>query len=157
MDIDYRSTLENKDRLDALLGIDYSGFSKTVLSLELADRHVVDYEDNMLKSAEQIFAETGQIVFPDYEREDTVQAAARASYTFDHDNATVTYLISMIGSSNFSFEDGGFQRLWIDYKLNDSLTVNGGVVDYIGGDGVVPFYNTLENNDRVFAELVYNF
>jgi hypothetical protein len=111
----------------------------------------------MLKSLEQIKLETGKTVFPDYEREDTVQVAARASYTFDHDNATVTYLISMIGSSNFSFEDGGFQRLWMDYKINDSLTVNGGVVDYIGGDGVVPFYNTLENNDRVFAELVYNF
>ena len=157
MDIDYRSVDENKNRLDALLGVDYSGFSKTVLSLELANRHVFDYEDNMLKSLEQIKLETGKTVFPDYEREDTVQVAARASYTFDHDNATVTYLISMIGSSNFSFEDGGFQRLWMDYKINDSLTVNGGVVDYIGGDGVVPFYNTLENNDRVFAELIYNF
>ncbi|MEN8147713.1 MAG: DUF1302 family protein [Campylobacterota bacterium] len=153
MDIDYRSVDDNKNRLDALLGIDYSGFAKTVLSLELANRHIFDYEEIMLQNT--LLSAT--VSFPDYVREDSVQVAARASYTFDHDNATVTYLISMIGSSNFTFEDGGFQRLWIDYKLNDSVAVNAGIVDYIGGDGVVPFYNTLENNDRVFAELVYNY
>ncbi|MGB5965735.1 MAG: DUF1302 family protein [Sulfurimonadaceae bacterium] len=153
MDIDYRSVEANKNRLDTLLGADYSGFTKTLLSLELANRHVFAYEDIMLQSP----AEAGKQIFPDYEREDTLQVAARVSYTFDHDNATVNYLISMIGSSDFRFQDGGFQRLWMDYKLNDALTVNGGVVDYIGGDGVVPFYNAIENNDRVYAELVYNF
>jgi hypothetical protein len=155
MDIDYRSAKENKNRLDALLGIDYSGFSKTVLSLELADRHIFDYEDIMLENT--FLLPTPIPIIPDYAREDTVQVAARASYLFDHDNASVNYLISMLGSSDFRFQDGGFQRLWMDYKLNDSLTVNGGVVDYIGGDGVVPFYNAIENNDRIFAELVYNF
>ena len=150
MDIDYRSVEDNKNRLDALLGIDYSGFSKTVLSLELADRHIFDYESIMLENT----LPTG---FPDYVREDSIQVAARASYTFDHDNAVINYLIAMNGNENFSFQDGGFQRLWMDYKLNDSLSVNGGVVDYIGGDGEIPFYNAIENNDRVFAELVYNF
>lgn len=153
MDIDYRSVSDNKNRLDALVGLDYSGFSKTLLSLELSDRHVFDYEAIMLQSP----AEAGKPIFPDYEREDTVQVAARGSYTFDHDNATVNYLISMVGSSDFHFQDGGFQRLWMEYKLNDALIVNGGVVDYIGGNGVVPFYNAIENNDRLFAELVYNF
>jgi len=150
MDIDYRSVDDNKNRLDALLGVDYSGFSKTVLSLELSDRHVFDYEDIMLQNSLPA-------KFPDYEREDTVQVAARASYTFDHDNASVNYLISMIGSSDFRFQDGGFQRFWMDYKISDSFTSNAGIVDYIGGDGEVPFYNAIKNNDRVYAELVYNF
>ena len=150
MDIDYRSVEENKNRLDALLGVDYSGFSKTVLSLELADRHVFAYEAKMLEN-------TLPANFPDYEREDTLQVAARANYTFDHDNASVNYLITMVGSSDFKFQDGGFQRFWMDYKVNDALIINGGIVDYIGGDGVVPFYNAIENNDRVYAEVVYNF
>ena len=153
MDIDYRSVEENKNRLDALIGIDYSGFAKTVLSLELADRHVFDYEEIMIQSA----AQAGVPMYPDYVREDAVQVAARASYTFDHDNAVVNYLIAMNGSSDFNFQDGGFQRLWMDYKYNDAVTLNGGVVDYIGGDGVIPFYNAVRNNDRVFAEVVYNF
>jgi len=150
MDLDYRSVEENKNRLDALLGVDYSGFSKIVLSLELADRHIFEYEEIMLQN-------TLPAGFPDYVREDTIQVAARASYTFDHDNATVNYLISMLGGSNFSFQDGGFQRFWMDYKINDALVVNGGIVDYIGGDGVVPFFNAIRNNDRVYAELIYNF
>ena len=153
MDINYRSVQENKNRLDALLGVDYSGFSKTILSLELSDRHVFDYEDIMLQNTFLISNAT----IPDFEREDTIQVAARASYTFDHDNASVNYLISMLGSHDFTFQDGGFQRLWIDYKINDALVVNGGIVDYIGGDGVVPFYNAIKNNDRVYAELIYNF
>jgi len=153
MDIDYRSVEENKNRLDMLLGVDYSGLSKTVLSLELADRHVFDYEAIMLENT----LTQSPPVFPDFEREDTLQIAARASYTFDHDNATVNYLITMFGSSDFRFQDGGFQRLWMDYKVNDAFTANAGVVDYIGGDGVVPFYNAIKNNDRVYAELIYNF
>ena len=153
MDIDYRSVEENKNRLDSLVGIDYSGFSKTVLSVELANRHVFAYEDVMLQDT---LSGTGPKIFPDYERQDTMQVAARASYTFDHDNATLNYLISMIGAS-VKFQDGGFQRLWMDYKLNDSFTANAGVVDYIGGNGIVPFYNAIDNNDRVYAEIVYNF
>ncbi len=150
MDINYRSVDDNKNRLDGLLGVDYSGFSKTVLSLELSDRHVFDYEEIMLKNT------FSQGLIPDYVREDTFQVAARASYTFDHDNATLNYLISMLGAS-VKFQDGGFQRLWMDYKLNDSFTANAGVVDYIGGNGIVPFYNAIQNNDRVYAEVVYNF
>ncbi len=153
MDIDYRSVETNKNRLDALLGVDYSGFSKTVLSLELADRHIFQHEEIMMQSA----VEAGKPIVPDYAREDTLQFALRANYTFDHDNATLNYLLTMFGSSDFRFSDGGFQRLWMDYKLNDAFTLNGGIVDYIGGDGTIPFYNAIENNDRFFAELVYNF
>lgn len=148
--IDYRSVEDDKDRIDALLGIDYSGFSKTLLSLEIADRHLLDYEDIMLQN-------TLPDRFPDYAREDTVQVALRGNHTFDHDNASLNYLLSLFGSSDFGFEDGGFQRLWLEYKYSDTLSMTGGVVDYIGGDGTVPFYNAMKDDDRVFAELVYSF
>jgi len=155
MDINYRSVKENKNRLDALLGVDYSGFSKTVLSLELSDRHIFGYEDIMLENT--FLLPTPVKIIPDYVRQDSLQFAARASYTFDHDNATVNYLISMLGGSDFTFQDGGFQRFWMDYKISDSFTANAGIVDYIGGDGEIPFYNAIKNNDRVYAEVVYNF
>jgi len=38
-DINYRST-NRKNRLDALVGFDYMGKKNTVISLELANRHV---------------------------------------------------------------------------------------------------------------------
>ena len=151
MDINYRSVKSNKNRLDALLGIDYSGLKKTILSLELSNRHIFAYEDIMLQNT---FA---QGIVPDYVREDTVQSALRASYTFDHDNATINYLLSMLGGSDFAFNDGGFHRFWMEYKLNDNFSANAGVVDYLGGDGEIPFYNAIQNSDRVYAEVVYNF
>ena len=155
MDINYRSVEDNKDRLDALVGIDYSGFSKTVLSIELADRHIFGYEAIMLENT--LLPSSPQKVFPDFTREDSVIVALRGNYTFDNDNAVLNYVLNMSGSSSFSFEDGGFQRLWMDYKYNDSVSFSGGIVDYIGGDGVIPFYNAISNNDRLFAEVVYSF
>ncbi len=145
MDIDYRTTTENKNRLDVLVGADYSGFSKTVLSLELADRYIFDYEPHMVYAF-------------DFAREQSIQGAIRGSYTFDNDNATVTYLLSLLGGNGLgNIIDGGFQRVWIDYKYSDDIQLNAGLVDYIGGDGTIPFYNAIENNDRVFAEIQYSF
>jgi hypothetical protein len=154
-DINYRST-DRKNRLDALIGFDYMGIKNTVISLELADRHIFDYEENMLTMTLEEAA--AQNTFPDFVREDSLQIALRTSYSFDHDNATANYLLSLAGGNGpgDSF-DGGFQRLWIDYKYNDAISLNAGIVDYIGGDGIIPFYRAIEDNDRVFAEIKYNF
>ncbi len=154
-DINYRST-GRKNRLDALIGFDYTGIRDTVLSLELADRHIFDYEEKMLTLTLQEAAASN--TFPDFVRRDSIQMAFRSSYSFDHDNATVSYLLSLSGGNGpgDSF-DGGFQRLWIDYKYNDAVSLNAGVVDYIGGNSLIPFYNAIKNNDRVFAEARYSF
>ncbi len=154
-DINYRST-DRKNRLDALIGFDYMGIRHTVISLELADRHIFDYEEKMLTATLQDAAAQG--TFPDFVREDSIQIAFRTSYSFDHDNATVTYLLSLAGGNGpgDSF-DGGFQRLWLDYKYTDAVSLNTGIVDYIGGDGIIPFYRAIEDNDRVFAEIQYSF
>ncbi len=154
-DINYRST-DRKNRLDALIGFDYMGIKDTVISLELADRHIFDYEEKMLTTT--LPEAVAQGTFPDFVREDSVQIALRTSYSFNHDNATVTYLISLAGGNGpgDSF-DGGFQRLWLDYKYTDAVSLNAGIVDYIGGDGIIPFYRAIEDNDRVFAEIKYSF
>ncbi len=154
-DINYRST-DRKNRLDALIGFDYMGVKDTVISIELADRHIFDYEEKMLTATLQDAAAQG--TFPDFVREDSIQIAFRSSYSFDHDNATVTYLLSLAGGNGpgDSF-DGGFQRLWLDYKYTDAVSLNAGIVDYIGGDGIIPFYRAIEDNDRVFAEIKYSF
>ncbi len=154
-DINYRST-GRKNRLDVLIGFDYMGIKHTVFSLELADRHIFDYEERMLTLTLPDAVAEG--TFPDFVREDSLQIAFRTSYSFNHDNATVTYLLSLAGGNGpgDSF-DGGFQRLWIDYKYTDAISLNAGIVDYIGGSGIIPFYRAIEDNDRVFAEIKYSF
>jgi hypothetical protein len=154
-DINYRS-VDRKNRLDMLIGFDYMGIKDTVLSLELADRHIFDYEEHMLTLTLEESAVQGTI--PDFVRRDSFQLAFRSSYSFNHDNATVTYLLSLAGGNGpgDSF-DGGFQRLWLDYKYTDAIALNAGIVDYIGGDSLIPFYRAIKNNDRIFAEVKYNF
>jgi len=154
-DINYRSS-GRKNRLDVLIGFDYSGIKDTVISLELANRHIFDYEEKMLTLTLQEAA--AQNTFPDFVRQDSVQIALRTSYSFDHDNATITYLLSLAGGNGpGSSFDGGFQRLWIDYKYTDAISLNVGIVDYIGGDSLIPFYRATEDNDRVFVEAKYSF
>jgi hypothetical protein len=154
-DINYRST-DRKNRFDVLIGFDYLGIKDTVISLELANRHIFEYEEKMLTTTlEEAAAEN---TFPDFVRENSIQIALRSSYSFDHDNATVTYLLSLAGGNGpgDSF-DGGLQRLWVDYKYTDAISLNAGVVDYFAGNSLIPFYRAVENNDRVFAEVKYNF
>lgn len=154
-DINYRSS-GRKNRLDALIGFDYMGIKDTVISLELANRHIFSYEEKMLTlTLEDAIA---QNTFPDFVRQDSVQLALRSAYSFNHDNATVTYLLSLAGGNGPGDAfDGGFQRLWISYKYTDDVSLTTGIVDYIGGNSIIPFYRSIENNDRIFAEARYNF
>jgi len=154
-DVNYRST-DRKNRLDMLIGFEYNGFRNTVMSVELADRHIVDYEAQMLTLTLQDAAQKGTL--PDFVREDSLQMALRGSYNFNHDNATASYLVSLTGGNGpGSAFDGGFQRLWIDYKYSDAVSLSAGIIDYIGGSGLIPFYEAIKDNDRIYAQLQYSF
>lgn len=149
--IHYRST-DKKNRLDTLIGVDYMGIKNSVFSIELANRHVFNYEEKMLS----LTLEQASLLntYPDFVRKDSLQIALRSSFDFDHDNAKLTYLLSLTSGDGLANEfDGGFQRLWIDYKYTDSISLNAGYVDYIAGDSIIPFYRATENNDRLFFEI----
>jgi hypothetical protein len=52
-------------------------------------------------------------------------------------------------------QDGGFTRVSLDYALDDQMSVNGGIIDYIGGDNLA--INAYKDNDRIFAKMSYLF
>ncbi|MBU0720243.1 DUF1302 family protein [bacterium] len=135
----YNTTLDEKNRLDALVGVEYMGFKDTVLSFELADRHIFEYENQMKDQA-------------DFVDEDEVQTALRATKSFANDTVDVTALLSMFGSS---WQNGGFARVWMEYEIRDALSCNFGIVDYIGGGK--PLMESNKDNDRVFADIKYSF
>lgn len=135
----YSTTSDEKKRLDALVGLEYSGVTDLTLSLEVANRHIYDYETVMRGAV-------------DYVRENEVQTALRASYSFDHDNATLTYLASVLGPK---FEDGGMNRLSLEYKFNDSVTLTTGYIDYMSGDR--PYFEAISYNDRIFFDYKWSF
>ncbi|QSZ41388.1 DUF1302 domain-containing protein [Sulfurimonas aquatica] len=135
----YNSTADEKDRADLLVGFDYMGVKDTVLSLEIANRHIFEYETQM-----------GGV--PDFVDEDEIQTALRATKSFLNDTLNATALVSMFGSS---WQKGGFARVWAEYDLMDGVVANAGIVDYIGGDREIMQANS--NNDRLFMDITFSF
>ena len=139
----YNSTQDDKNRLDTLVGVDYMGINDTVLSLEIANRHIFDYEAQM--SSESITS-------PDYVDNNELQTAIRVTRSFVNETINVNALLSMFGGD---WQYGGFGRIWVDIELSDGLNASFGVVDYIDGDR--PYIKSISNNDRVFADITYSF
>ena len=137
--IRYNNTIDEKDRLDALVGFDYMGFKDTVFSIEIANRHIFDYESKMAIQA-------------DFVDEDEMQTAIRLTRSFSNDSINASALLSMFGDT---WQNGGFARVWVEYDVMDALVANVGVVDYIGGNK--PLMEANKDNDRIFADITYSF
>lgn len=144
----YNATQEQKSRLDALVGFDYMGILETTLSLEIANRHIFEYEAQM--------ANQTQGVVPDFVRRDEVQSAFRATRSFYNDTLETTIFASMFGHN---WEYGGFVRASVDYALMDALHLELGVADFVAPKSAQnrPMMEAISNNDRVFTQLRYSF
>lgn len=130
---------EKKSRLDILLGAEYSGFTETMIALEIVDRRTFDFE----KALEQA---------PDSVREDDFQIAARYTGDFWRDTLHLTFVGSILG---LHAEDGSFERFSVQYDVMDALSVTGGVMLYHDGDKL--FFRDIEDNDRIFLDVKYSF
>ena len=139
----YNSTVDDKKRLDALVGVDYMGITDTILSLEFSNRHIFDYESQMGAIG---------IATPDYVDKDEKQTAIRVTRSFSNDTINASALLSMFGGE---FEYGGFARVWVEYEVLDALNASVGLVDYIDGDR--PYMKSISNNDRIFVDITYSF
>ncbi len=126
-------------RLDLMGGIEYLGFSETLLSLEIVNRHLIDFDEQLTLA-------------PDIAQEDVVQMVAIFVRDFANDTIQFKTMLSIFGLHG---EDGAFERFQLEYDLTDSLTMTGGVIFYQSADqGAL---STIEDNDRLFCELVYEF
>jgi len=139
-DLKFNRTHDQKDRLDLLIGMEYSGINDLSTSLEISQRHIFSYENAMQEA-------------PDFAYKDERQTALRVSYNFNHEKGTLTYLNTLFWNHNHV--NGGFERLWLNYELDDDFECNIGIVDYIGGEKTV--LEALKNNDRFFIDISYNF
>ena len=144
----YNSTKNSKNRLDALIGFDYMGVKDSVLSFEVANRHIFAYETRM----------SGQTagVVPDYVQEDEFQSTIRVTRSFQNDSLKATVLLSMFGHN---WEYGGFFRASLAYDVADGISANIGIIDYIDAQNIQerPFINAISNNDRLFIDITYSF
>jgi hypothetical protein len=124
-------------RLDLLAGIEYSGFKNTILSFEMADKWMIDHDDDAEKSNT---------------RENQVQYALRVSKTFLHEVLELTVLASLYGKSA---DDGGFIRTQGTYDLSDEISLTIGGIFYQSGSQAM--LRNIGENDSIFSSIKYSF
>lgn len=137
--IEYSIPVGEKSRLDLLVGAEYTGINETVLSLEIANRHILAYDDRLEEA-------------PVYVQENETQVVLRASKDFFHDTLTLTGLVSLFVLSD---NDGAFERFTAEYELTQNLTLTSGLILYQSGDKAA--FRNIGDNDRLFCELRYHF
>ena len=81
-----------------------------------------------------------------------MQYALRFTRDFAHDTLHLNIVVASYG---LWAEDGGFERVQLDYDLNDEIVLSGGVILYQSGD--IPGFAGVGDNDNVFVEVEYNF
>lgn len=126
-------------RTDLLLGVDYSGITDHTLSLEGLWSYILNYDDAL----EQI---------PDDLNEHSGQIAIRYTGNFLRETVQVVALASIFGLDG---NEGGFYRGSVKYNQGDGLSVTAGIMIYQSGDSM--FLHAIAANDRVFAEVRYDF
>lgn len=127
------------ERLDGLVGIEYSGWNDTTVSLDWAIRHIVDFDSRTEAP-------------PDYAPEDAIETALRISRNYLNDTLEISLLSMMYGSLG---QDGALERLSITYDWSDAISTTFGVALYQSGDAYQ--LSNIGDNDRVYAEIKYSF
>jgi hypothetical protein len=128
-----------KDRLNALVGVEYSGFKDTSVSLEYAVQRIFDYDENMA-------------LFPQIVEEHENQAALRILRDFRRDTLHVLATVVLMNDHG---DDGWLARIQAEYDWTDALSLTlGGIVYGAAADGK---YAAFKDNDRVFALVRYSF
>ncbi|MCB4759067.1 MAG: DUF1302 domain-containing protein [Sulfurovum sp.] len=138
----------NLNRLDTLIGIEYNGIANTMISFDASLRHFMRYD--MRLERQYIIAENKRIdLIPTYQN--TYQYAFRMNSDFINDTLHANYLITLFGKKG---NEGGFQRLWATYDIDDHFKMDVGILDFIGGDIL---FDHFKQERIVFGNIIYNF
>ncbi len=136
----YTSTQDRElSRTDGLIGLEYSGLTNTTLSYDIALRHFNQYDERLY------------VPFENFLEQDTYQQAFRINSNYFNDTLHLNYLVSVFGKKA---DEGGYQRVWMDYDVADGISTTLGVVDYFGGS---PLFDRVENYDILFMDMSYSF
>ncbi len=129
-------------RYDMLLGVEYFGLAQTTLSLEMAARHIDDFDQDL--------AWSGYLKWRG-------ETALRITRDFLNERLRL-HLISVLFSRDgqmFEPSGGAIHRINGEYDFGQGLVLLGGVVIYQGGNQA-PF-TISQDNDRLFAEMRWSF
>jgi len=123
---------DQKDQVLNVLGVEYDGFSNTLLSLEIDNVHTNDHDQFMQA------------------RKNQLSAGARLYWTGFNERLSVLGVVNQLANNA-----GRFGRLSIDYNWSDNLDLGLMWVDYHSSEGSV--LHNFRNNDVVQLQLRFSF
>jgi hypothetical protein len=130
---------EEKDRIDAMLGLEYYGIENATVALEVANRRLLDFESSLRGAV-------------DFAQQNTEEIAFRYTQSFFREKLDVTLLAYVLG---YRAQDGAILRLSADYDLRDALVLSGGILLFESGD-TIPL-SQWGRNDRLFFGIKWSF
>ena len=138
--IEFNNIKEKKfTATEVLLGTEYSGWRDTTLNIESGVRHLNNF-DNRLEAA------------PDYQLEDRIATTLNLIQYYYNQTLQLQLFGMMIGEWG---KDGGLNRTSLEYDLMDALSIKGGLMIYQPGESL--YFQSLNDNDRIFFEARYSF
>jgi len=135
----FNAPTETFRRLDAAAGLEYSGFHETIISLDIANRHLDNWTPALATA-------------PDFVIEDDFQSVIGLSKDFLDDTLELAVTAATFGVTG---QNGAFQRYTADYDLNDDMALLIGLIDYQSGDKEE--LKQIGDNDRIYFRLRYSF
>ncbi len=129
---------DDKNQIDSMLGVEYYGPDNLTIALEVVNRHLLNEPTTRLT--------------PQLTPQSRFETALRISRPFFRERLNVTGLAVGFGER---LQNGGLLRFSGDYELDDAWNLEAGILIFIGGpdQGLGAF----DSNDRIYAELEYNF
>jgi len=150
--------IDNKTYKSNMLGMAYNKvinnflFKTEIAYFDNYDSDTIDAKTDGLLGLEYNGISDGSISLEIANKDKNIQYALRFTQSYINQTLDFTVLYSGFGKE---LEYGGFVRAWFEYDIDDKLSTNFGVIDYLGGDK--PNFEMLKDNDRVFASLEYSF
>ena len=132
---------ENEARMDGLFGFEYYGWIDTTLSVEIAVRHMLDWD-----GTPRLPDGTGEA------RRTQEEVAIRLSRTFLREKLDLLLVAVLLEGDA---KDGAILRADLDYELSEGLNAGIGVIFYDSGER--PPLDTWEKNDRVIFDIKWSF
>ncbi len=137
--IKYAGLTDTRSRIDALIGVEYTGISDGSISYELALREINHYDDIINTQSNN------------FTQQESYQHALRFTQSYLNQTLNLTAIAGVFGKKG---DAGGFARTSLDYAIDDKLSISGGIIDYIGGSTAT---DSIKNNDRIFTKISYAF
>ena len=150
--------IDNTSYKSNMIGFAYNKvIDSFLLKTELAyfdnyDITTVDARTDSLIGLEYNGINDGSISLEMANKNDDIQYAFRFTQSFINQTLDFTALYSGFGKD---LNNGGFVRVWIDYAVNDEISLNLGAIDYLGGD--MARFEHIKHNDKIFTSLKYSF